>query len=593
VGPANVTDDKNMDTAPGTQTDLCGDSLVIAGPIPSPSDPNTRWEAKMWWRVAKRAPFQADIENGLPTKYSIWKTRVADDVLGDPNRLDRPDNPLFTMGKMDSVQIGFVVQRNKFCSYFREDDDDFRGENFDASNPETEMIWDDILYPGTRIDFFCTANYVGVSDLYYTPDTTGGFFREFEILPGIMIANVPGCGDFSDYCAFHPATLYIDCYNRGAQFYIENALRTLLNGEELCLEEEGCEIPKNRNWDRYDYLDGSSNWNAPFIRGSVPGSNNGMTLNQILGYRSILLNFGTLGEGSAQDEDYILYTQWLTSPDCDANLNRQYFHANGDNAGQAIARPGGTGIEFQGEAFLNNILGATVGCIGFNGINEDPGCAPPDTSYCVRWLDLDGAGDFDTVTDIDAYGNYCPNLYAFNVYDLNGGRGNRYYEGDDPTAPPKTDFWGQVLNEDLTSNGNYRTALDGVSWHHMTKRVNDPDPNLRCPTNVPSIVDASFTEISQAMTWGHTLPPAEGEIPLLTNVKILAECQGTWDLPSDVGDDAITLRVNRLYQNQPNPFNPSTLIRFSLAQEGPVELAIYDVSGRLVRTLSKGRRRPV
>jgi hypothetical protein len=40
-----------------------------------------------------------------------------------------------------------------------------------------------------------------------------------------------------------------------------------------------------------------------------------------------------------------------------------------------------------------------------------------------------------------------------------------------------------------------------------------------------------------------------------------------------------------LFQNAPNPFNPTTTIRFDTAEPGPVELRIYDVSGRLVRTL--------
>jgi len=40
-----------------------------------------------------------------------------------------------------------------------------------------------------------------------------------------------------------------------------------------------------------------------------------------------------------------------------------------------------------------------------------------------------------------------------------------------------------------------------------------------------------------------------------------------------------------LEQNFPNPFNPSTVIRFSLPGAGPVSLSIYDVNGRIVRTL--------
>jgi hypothetical protein len=40
-----------------------------------------------------------------------------------------------------------------------------------------------------------------------------------------------------------------------------------------------------------------------------------------------------------------------------------------------------------------------------------------------------------------------------------------------------------------------------------------------------------------------------------------------------------------LAQNAPNPFNPSTTISFGVASPGRVTLSIYDVSGRLVRTL--------
>ena len=37
--------------------------------------------------------------------------------------------------------------------------------------------------------------------------------------------------------------------------------------------------------------------------------------------------------------------------------------------------------------------------------------------------------------------------------------------------------------------------------------------------------------------------------------------------------------------NAPNPFNPATTIDYSIATPGPVMLRIYDVGGRLVRTL--------
>jgi hypothetical protein len=42
----------------------------------------------------------------------------------------------------------------------------------------------------------------------------------------------------------------------------------------------------------------------------------------------------------------------------------------------------------------------------------------------------------------------------------------------------------------------------------------------------------------------------------------------------------------------PNPFNPRTSLRFSLGQEQPIELAIYDLRGRLLRRLAAGKWNP-
>lgn len=41
-----------------------------------------------------------------------------------------------------------------------------------------------------------------------------------------------------------------------------------------------------------------------------------------------------------------------------------------------------------------------------------------------------------------------------------------------------------------------------------------------------------------------------------------------------------------LFQNAPNPFNPATVIRFSVASRGPVRVDIFSVAGRLVRILT-------
>lgn len=71
--------------------------------------------------------------------------------------------------------------------------------------------------------------------------------------------------------------------------------------------------------------------------------------------------------------------------------------------------------------------------------------------------------------------------------------------------------------------------------------------------------------------------------------------------PSDIASGGVavddagapgSVRATELRGNAPNPFNPATEIRFALREAGPVDLAIYDLNGRLVRTLASSARLP-
>ncbi len=54
---------------------------------------------------------------------------------------------------------------------------------------------------------------------------------------------------------------------------------------------------------------------------------------------------------------------------------------------------------------------------------------------------------------------------------------------------------------------------------------------------------------------------------------------------TDVEDADQTPTASRLHNCFPNPFNPTTTIRFDIAQPAPTSLKIYDVAGHLVRVL--------
>jgi len=47
-------------------------------------------------------------------------------------------------------------------------------------------------------------------------------------------------------------------------------------------------------------------------------------------------------------------------------------------------------------------------------------------------------------------------------------------------------------------------------------------------------------------------------------------------------------KIINLNQNHPNPFNPVTSLRYDLPEDGIVNITIYDMLGRIVKTLVNG-----
>jgi hypothetical protein len=64
------------------------------------------------------------------------------------------------------------------------------------------------------------------------------------------------------------------------------------------------------------------------------------------------------------------------------------------------------------------------------------------------------------------------------------------------------------------------------------------------------------------------------------------------EIGDPIGIDPIAFE-NRLDNNYPNPFNPTTTIKYSVAEPGHVSLRIYNAAGQLVRTLVNQEKAPV
>jgi len=86
------------------------------------------------------------------------------------------------------------------------------------------------------------------------------------------------------------------------------------------------------------------------------------------------------------------------------------------------------------------------------------------------------------------------------------------------------------------------------------------------------------------LVWNADLVYTGGAVaPTVTSLTV------EWETATTGADGADLPTRFALHQNTPNPFNPATRVRFDVpAPGGRVLLAVYDVSGRLVRTLVDG-----
>lgn len=218
----------------------------------------------------------------------------------------------------------------------------------------------------------------------------------------------------------------------------------------------------------------------------------------------------------------------------------------------------------------------------------------PDTSYGVialQPLSPDNAGMFNPADTAAAEG-----LRNVEVMD------NTYYW---PTAV--TNFW-DAYNDTATNwirtpNWmNERTIemfADDAAYPYLVESGNvNADPGYMSTIDTDLLYGTSGNDIgfldyfNQIRTgtaatdvWGYGM----------TEVSGANDWTPTWPLPESAYtlgiDDEATGSVPEefvLYTNYPNPFNPNTSIDYALSSNEKVTLAIYNIRGELVKTLSSG-----
>ncbi len=89
---------------------------------------------------------------------------------------------------------------------------------------------------------------------------------------------------------------------------------------------------------------------------------------------------------------------------------------------------------------------------------------------------------------------------------------------------------------------------------------------------------------------GVAMDDAKGGKPKAGQAILFVNPQPT-GVEEDEGENGIP-RVLALYPNMPNPFNKKTVITYAVPQKMEVELEIYDVAGRYIVSLAKGKHEP-
>ena len=123
-------------------------------------------------------------------------------------------------------------------------------------------------------------------------------------------------------------------------------------------------------------------------------------------------------------------------------------------------------------------------------------------------------------------------------------------------------FPGYDANADPVWRSAYNNAVPGDA---SMLRTRDVSLGSLFPVNTDVLIRFRFSSDASVVGWGWWVD----------NVRVESTA-------TSVAPDAARLALG---QNVPNPFNPATTIAFSLPRSGPVRLQVFDVRGRLVRTL--------
>jgi len=140
-----------------------------------------------------------------------------------------------------------------------------------------------------------------------------------------------------------------------------------------------------------------------------------------------------------------------------------------------------------------------------------------------------------------------------------------------------------VLREDgpqgpeFTSKLAYLGDVDGDGWNEVALAFQGVDDSTFVFSEVFNPADSTYTRTTTSATAN-------------TNRVFMRVLAGNGLVVKIENDPVILPTDYTLEQNYPNPFNGSTAIRFKLPLDKVISVKVYDISGRLVRTVVDNQR---
>ena len=321
-----------------------------------------------------------------------------------------------------------------------------------------------------------------------------------------------------------------------------------------------------------------SNGHGTHTMGTMTGLGvaTGDTVGVAFGAEWIACNAINQGVGPAFDSDIIAAFQWIADPDGNPNTTADVPDVVQNSWRINEGFPGGyTDCDPRWWVVIDGVEAA--GCaVVFSAGNEGPGAqtigSPPDRITTPTNGFAIGAVDART-----GFSFPFP-IASFSSRGPSGCPGTATEKIKPEVSAPGVEVYSSTNNGSYGSNGWSGTSMAGPHVSGIIALMRQANPNLDVTTMKQIIMNTARDEgvAGEDNTFGWGVPDAYAAVN--------AALQTTLAVGGAEGS-AASLRFVAV---KPNPFNPSATITYQVPTSERVELRIFDIAGRLLRTLADG-----